>query len=432
VGGLAVFTGISLIVVKQLRRKLFYPALGVSLLGFIFAVGIAVFLMSKSVALQQRLDTVYDPQNMRLLLWKASFQQLAINPIFGTGSGTYYYYGRQFRSELVQNDPVHVHNDYLELLCEYGWVGVGFAFLFLAVHFFYGWRGLWEIIRLKLKPAWCANSNELALTIGALSSLSALLVHSAMDFNLHIPANTVFVGALFGLLAQPGPSGRDESRPSYGSWWSRLATAGAAVALITLAAPLIPAEYLGEKSRVALRDRHYSEARAYAEQALAWEFKNSDLYYYHGESLHYLALEQPDPATRVQAHQSVAETFQNGLEVFPQDLRLMLKQGRTLDLLGRFNEAESCFRQAVSADPNFGNVYAYYGVHMHLQRRFNLAEQLYKKAQSLGEMQVAKIGLQDLVRDRQVQNIDPFAEFISLEDEDEEVLFPELATPPAQ
>ncbi|MEI9897768.1 MAG: O-antigen ligase family protein [Chthoniobacter sp.] len=47
-------------------------------------------------------------------------KQFRLQPIVGTGSGTYLYYGRQFRSPEIHTDPVHAHNDYFELLAEYG------------------------------------------------------------------------------------------------------------------------------------------------------------------------------------------------------------------------------------------------------------------------------------------------------------------------
>ena len=264
------------------------------------------------------------------------------------------------------------------------------------------------------------ESNELALVLGILSALSALLVHSIMDFNLHIPANTVFVGALFGMLACPGPTVREITEPDAVSRQLRLIPAAVGAVLIALALPLIPGEYLGEKARIALRDRQYAEARTFAERALGRESNNPDLYYYLGEAQHYLAMEQQDRSASHETHIAAAKAFENGLQVFPQDLRLMLKLGRTLDLLGQFGAAETVFSCAVAADPNFGNVYAQYGVHLHLQRRFGPAEQLYKKALSLGEKEIAPVGLRDLDRERTLPQLDPFAEFVTVEEEEAE------------
>jgi hypothetical protein len=379
-----------------------------------------MFLISQSVYLQGRLDTIYDPNNMRLLLWKASLQQTALNPVIGTGSGTYLYYGRQFRSAFVQNDPIHVHNDYLHMLCEYGAIGLGLTLLFVVIHAATGWMGLRRIVREKMRPAFLSNSNELALTVGGLSALTAIVVHSVVDFNLHIPANTVFVAGLLGLLANPGPTDRSAATPRAVPLPFRLMPAVCGSGLIALAAPLIKGEYLGELARVALRDKRYDESKALAEQALALEKKNPDLYYYLGEAQHHLALQQEEPQLRREGHIAVVHAFADGLAVFPQDLRLLLKLGRTYDMLGDYQRAEDIFQRAIAADSNFGTVYALYGIHRHTIRDFKTAESLYRKALSMGEAEFAAVGLQELERDRHLPSLDPFSDFVSGEPDDDE------------
>ena len=53
-------------------------------------------------------------------LWKAAIDQAKMNPVVGTGAGTYQYLARLFRPPFTQSDPVYAHNDYLQLLAEYG------------------------------------------------------------------------------------------------------------------------------------------------------------------------------------------------------------------------------------------------------------------------------------------------------------------------
>lgn len=424
VGGLIAFTALSLWAVKKLRSRMFVPMCAIAVVVGFLVVGGTFLLMAKSDALKERLDTIYDPTNMRVLLWAAAMKQFALNPAIGTGSGTYLYYGRQFRSEFVQNDPIHVHSDYLELLCEYGIAGAALCFVFLAAHITSGILGLREIALRKLKPAWRAQSNELALIIGGLSATAALMVHSVIDFNLHIPANTLFVAFIFGMFASPTvveSRAAPSVKPRRG--WLRFVAPTTGVLVLVLTVQKMPAEYHGELARIALRDRHYAAARDHAARALAHEKKNPDLFYYFGEAQHYLSLESKDPGEAVRLNNIAASAFADGLAIFPQDLRLLLKLGRTLDNLGRFDEADPYFRRAIAADPKFGNVYAYYGVHWHLQRRFKKAESLYRKAQRLGEKEVSAAGLRDLERDRRLAAEDVFADLVSdpeMEEDDEE------------
>src|SRR5690606_23856133 len=68
-----------------------------------------------------------------LPIWEAGLKQAAQAPIFGTGSRSSYLYGRSFRSEALDvsvTEPEFVHNEFLQVIADYGVVGL---FLLLAV-----------------------------------------------------------------------------------------------------------------------------------------------------------------------------------------------------------------------------------------------------------------------------------------------------------
>ncbi|MBA3544376.1 MAG: O-antigen ligase family protein, partial [Chthoniobacterales bacterium] len=201
---LLLFVVLTLIVLRKAGGRVFGRT---ALVGGVFALllGAAIlFGFKHNDYLRDRAKKILDPDDIRIDLWHAALAQWQTQPVFGTGSGTYLYYGRRFRTERVQLDPVAVHNDYLQLLAEYGAVG-GAAFLFfLGAHL---WRGA-EAFR-KLGPRRLASSarlfsNNLALTVGALGAVAAYVVHSFFDFNLHIPANVLLLAFVFGMLATPG------------------------------------------------------------------------------------------------------------------------------------------------------------------------------------------------------------------------------------
>ena len=81
----------------------------------------------------------------------------------------------------------HAHNDYLEALAETGFVG--------------GFCCLWFIVVLLRKGlegmATLGSSFGSALNLSGLVACCGILVHSLVDFNLHIPANALlfFVSA---------------------------------------------------------------------------------------------------------------------------------------------------------------------------------------------------------------------------------------------
>jgi O-antigen ligase len=383
-----VFGALSLVVIGRVHPRRFWPMLVVALVLGSMLVGGAFFVMSRSNTLSERLAQINDPNNMRPLMWQAALRQYHLSPAIGTGSGTYLYYGREFRAPTVQNDPIFVHNDYLHILAEYGIIGAALAGVFLLVHIGAGLAGIGRIVRETLLPEWRSSSNELALVIGALTGIAALLAHSLVDFNFHIPANALLGAVLFAILATPSARATSAQRKVPAAWMQWIAPMYS-VALIVLAVPLIPGEYFGEIARRALRDRKYGESQALALRSLDRDRKNPNVWFYLGEARHYLTLTVEDPVGRAALHEQAAEAYEEGLRVFPRDTRTLLKLGATLDSAGRYAEAETAFQLAMEVDPNLGNVYAYYGVHFWVQRQLNDAEFYLRKAQDFGERDIS-------------------------------------------
>lgn len=415
--GLCAFGALSLFVIRKVKRRWFWGGVLAAVFGCIALVGTTVWAMKMSTDLDRRLGQIHDPKNMRIDMWKAALKAHQLAPWTGTGAGTYLFYGRHFRSREVQADPQHVHNDYLELLTEYGYVGCGIMALFLAAHATSGFTSIGGIIRSRLKPFGLARSNELAVVLGIISGFAALAVHSVVDFNLHIPANALLAAFLFGILANPRtPRQEEQPRWRVDALPIRAAPALLGASLIVLAVPKIVPEYFAERARMALRDKKPNEAIDLAQRAIEQDPANPNLYYYLGESKHILSLAESNAATRRKLSTEAASAFAAGLKQFPGDLNLLLKLGRTLDNLERYAEADFVYRLAISADPNLGTVYALYGHHYFLQRRMLRAEKLYAKAYLLGERDISPTGLEDIGLYRLRAASEEFGESFPIED----------------
>ncbi len=195
---------LTLLALRKAGSAIFWrTAAGGGLLALLLVAAV-LFGFGKSNVLSDRAHNVIDTGNIRLDLWQGAIAQWKLQPLCGTGSGTYLYYGRRFRTERVQLDPVEVHNDYLHLLAEYGALG-GAAFLFfLGAHLWRGGRAFQRLGPRRLANSARVLSNNLALNLGALGAVAAYLVHSFFDFNLHIPANVLLLAFVFGILATPG------------------------------------------------------------------------------------------------------------------------------------------------------------------------------------------------------------------------------------
>ncbi len=108
----------------------------------------------------------------------------------------------------------HAHNDYIELLTDLGLVGVGFVFWF--------WLSMFRAVIPALKRRRSKFARLAA--IGALSGLSAILMHSVTDFNLAIPANALYLFLLFSILVSASHSsrqGKSSELPELSTTWKR-------------------------------------------------------------------------------------------------------------------------------------------------------------------------------------------------------------------
>jgi tetratricopeptide (TPR) repeat protein len=334
--------------------------------AMIVLAALAVFLViHKSDFLSDRTRTVIN-KNIRLDFWRAALEQWKLNPLVGTGSSTYLFYGRQFRTDAVQMDPVYVHNDYLQLLSEYGLAGLTTFLLFLLFHVR---RGL--IMARRLGPRRIAAtqrlpSNTLALNLGALGAVGAYGVHSAFDFNLHIPANVLLVAFVFGILANSGVEQNSEAgRPHR---WELLAGKALLAALaFTLALQiwrLAPGEFYAEKARTALRDHRPLAGLSFALRGLQFERKNPQLYYYLGRSRVLMGDMQAAEFAQHSFYEAALPAYESARRLAPMDETYWLELAFTLDSLKRFAEAEWMFDEAIQMDPRSRAIRYYYQAHL--------------------------------------------------------------------
>lgn len=118
------------------------------------------------------------------------------HPLLGFGLGTFEDVYPQFRSFYTENYIDQAHNDYLQLLDEMGILGFAVMLWFLAVFYIRAFR--------KIKN-WRHDLYG-AATLAAMLGCTGILVHSLLDFNLHIPANAAWFYALATVAALKMPS----------------------------------------------------------------------------------------------------------------------------------------------------------------------------------------------------------------------------------
>ena len=416
--GLLTFAILSLWLARQwLRRDIWLLLVTVLVFASIGLGFVAYSAVHGSDFLAFRVKAAGVDAPFRFALWRAAIKQFCLNPIFGTGSGTYLYFGREFREAGVTQDPVYAHSDYLQLLAEFGLAAIAGLAFFLAVHLRSGWKFIADVIAGRTEdadreaPGFHGN-NSLALTVGAMCSVVACLLHSIGDFNLHIPPNTLIMAFLFGSLANPFSVLHPEPKAGTARVRKFLRCAPLALPALGLwlacaALPKWPAENYAEKSKVLLSDWRSLEepevaerAAELARQGLRRDPRNIELYFCLGDSAAALAEMTEEPAAREDHWRQAIEAGRRGLQIAPREVRFVLMMARAFDALGQFDKSEPLFRRALELDPNDGSVLMDYGAHLHLLLKFDEAEVWYRKAGERGCASTAIMNLRRLEEDR--------------------------------
>jgi len=173
-----------------LRRRQLAAILGALMLVVVVGALVAGSQLTQNRRDQKmKADVVSDE---RLQYWATATAMWKDHPWLGAGPGHYGAVMRRYRPETMQTRPAHAHNDYLELLADFGAAGGVLVALALVLAGFGVWRVAKFVQRGKENEA-PRNSNRFALWIGASTGLAALLVH--------IPANALVAVTLAALLA---------------------------------------------------------------------------------------------------------------------------------------------------------------------------------------------------------------------------------------
>jgi O-antigen ligase len=150
---------------------------------------------------------------MRLAIFKDGLRMFWRKPILGWGLGTFTTVYPQFRSFYTNLFVNAAHNDYIQALVETGIIGFAAILWFVIATYRGGLRNL---------TSW-RHSWSRTLGLAALIGCTGILVHSALDFNLQIPANA----GVFYFLAAVTTSTASLPEPSSSRRSSRSSARGA-------------------------------------------------------------------------------------------------------------------------------------------------------------------------------------------------------------
>ncbi len=169
------------------------------LIAIVAGVVILAVIALVSTPVVERLQTAMergrDPSfHSRVVVWGGVIKMIADHPLTGIGPGAFKTVFMQYQPPGMMAHFFMAHNDYFHFVSETGLLLVPVILWMMVVFYRRGLEKLKHPSRLVR-----------ATTLGALSGVTALLVHSIYDFNLHIPANAILFVVLAAIVAAPLP-----------------------------------------------------------------------------------------------------------------------------------------------------------------------------------------------------------------------------------
>jgi len=110
-------------------------------------------------------------------------------PVLGAGLGSFQVVFPRYSREATSTGLyTHAHNDYLQLAAETGVIGIALLGLMVLMSFIAALRAQY----LRQDPV------MRGISFAAIMGTIALMMHSAVDFSLHMPANALTFMVLLG------------------------------------------------------------------------------------------------------------------------------------------------------------------------------------------------------------------------------------------
>jgi O-antigen ligase len=336
-------------------------------LALIFIIAGAAYLVPKSQFFHQRArqlvntNTGQIDDDTRFDIWRSAFQMWRENPWWGVGPAHFDRQFRRFRPENIQMQPERAHNDILNTLTDWGIVGVvlvASAFAFLGI----GLVKTWPAVRVTQRDIGeKKRSNKFAFVLGASIGLVALLIHSVVDFNMHIPANAIIAITLVALLSSHLRFATDRYWITAGPWLKGPASFVllAGVLYLTQQNYRLASEYIW-LDRAEQASPYSPRQIVLLTKAFAIEPKNPDTAYKIGEAYRN---ESKEGGMRYEGHGLEGLTYRDlatrAMEWFARSSSLdpwnpynYANYGWCLDWLGKQSESAPYFDKANQLDPN--------------------------------------------------------------------------------
>lgn len=360
------------------RRQMRIPALvGLSLV----LVGGSVFLARSGKAWQRLTDVaaVGKPDSGdRLPLWMPAIRMWKDNPWLGVGPGHYDVRFPQYRDHQIQVNPGYAHNEYLNLLADFGLVGTGLV----AIAVLIAVGGILlsrKYVERGIGDLGDKGSNRTAFFVGASIGMVGIALHAAVDFIMHIPALGVAVVLVGGML---GSTIRFASERWWHTprWWSRCLLSLAACGSLVV---LVPSAVRGFReglhlNRAASASKITPELMSHLRAAAALVPDNPRTAFEIGENLRRLSF-AGETGWEASGREAI-EWLDKAHKLNPRDPMVHVSAGLTWHWLGDSAKASRAFEKAMDIGPNNVAVANHYAWNLLMQGRVQAARAVFDQS----------------------------------------------------
>jgi len=343
----------------ELRLIRFSPLIVVILILGILLTGFT-FLFLQHWDLAKEMGTAVTPEpdsnRYRLLAWMASLKMALDNPVLGVGPNNYRFLHPLYASEELwhlqgifsQVRHVRAHNDYINILCEAGIVGLG---MFLCV---LGWLALRFYRALRdHSRSW----NQQFFLVGLGAGVVSTMAQSVFDFNLFNPSSGLVFWIVAGFLAGTchAPVSSD-LKPRRTPVFALILLIVSVLFLFFIPGRLMlnfRGERLLRKADIHFKGKNYTKAGALASSVLAKDPKNIDA-----------AILLADSLRNIEGKEKQAiQAYQYWARLDPYFVPIYNRMGESYFRLGDRDKARQAFEKALSINPhsvpvllNLGNI----------------------------------------------------------------------------
>ena len=296
------------------------------------------------------LESPEKASGIRISMWRDAPAMFRDRPVWGYGGGSYVWAYPPYQVHVNQHlNWDYAHNEYIQMLLEYGAVGLGLALAALAAC-------AWGLVRGVL----LARSRTGAfLLAGAAGGLAASLVHALFDFNFHIFPNPHVLVWMGGVAWGVWFAHERGSEPSVGRrrqlrWVAAAAGVGACAGCAWLAFSGGLSYAWNLKAEIARTQMDWETAASAYQRAIRWDGWNWQPHLGLGNlhSAQALWVRDPDPAAERELKARLADEatahYRRAAELNACDMAVVFGLGRIAQARGDSETALEHFRHAAS------------------------------------------------------------------------------------